>query len=137
MRTVFLVLIFAFCTYAHGGPVYKCTDSTGKKLYQDRPCDGAAKSGANAQSTGLTKESIQGKWAVTLSPNDKPEGDYWIFKGNQWTVMSGSHSLRPDAFRIQDNRIQFDSYSINVLAFDGSTMTVKTQGITQYLTKVN
>ena len=91
----------------------------------------------------LTQENLNGKWKVLPESAEYADlgEDIWIFESGKYRVTSSGKSIgRPDAFRIEDNKIIYGQKPweavIKVLPISKDKMQVSTSGIIQNLEKV-
>ena len=95
----------------------------------------------SAYSLELSKENLQGEWLIVkvgdMDTKDMGVGeDIWEFKGDQWIVKSSGVSMRPESFSVKGQKIDFGSYSVEIIDFSESKMTANTLGIIQVLEKI-
>lgn len=91
----------------------------------------------------LTQENLNGKWKVLPESAEYADlgGDFWIFESGKYRVTSAGKSIgRPDAFRIEGNKIIYGQKPweaiIKVLSISKDKMQVNTSGIIQNLERV-
>ena len=126
-------------SFAQAGAIYKCTQPDGSVGFQARPCADAEQETIKEDLSKLEGIHLQGKWKiVALGKNKEPVDDsmgedFWEFSATEMTVISGNQRLTPDSYTLDDKTIVLDYFSIEILDYSGSEMTVRTSGIEQTL----
>lgn len=111
-----------------------------KFLKKSVPKNKTKRSSNNSKPQELSSQSLQGKWLATefmdaaIGPDFGTE--YWIFKGDQYTYVSGQEIDDPVPYKIDNNKIRLSYDTFTVLSFDGQTMkTVDNTGMRQTFEK--
>ena len=87
----------------------------------------------------LDPSQLQGKWVITLvegMPDDGDRSDVWEFKGDQWIVWTGKHSLPPDRYTIDGDTIDLGYAKIKVLEISADRMRTEQMGFVYRLERV-
>ena len=135
-------ILLAAISQANAGDIYKCKAEDGSMTFSDKPCAGVVISApAVKQHQDLSQDSLQGQWLITHLGNTPSEEldvgtDIWEFKGNQYTVISNDHRMRPDPFTVSGDVIDLGYAKIKVKEFSGGKMVVDTLGIEQTLKRM-